>query len=373
MEKEGSSRYIFFGLLAVVAIASFITVIPFIGSVIIGAILAFIFHPLFEWVHRKVKYRALSAFLIAFVLLLLVTIPSAIFIKNLAGESQYLYLRTKQLVFSGSLIEDRCYEDTFLCRSVKNINSLLRDEKTRTYLLQLMNAGISSFTSQLSAILFSLPHLVLRFMVTLFTTYYLLVDGPQLMKRLATTIPLKVHHQDQVIKQFGDVTYALIYGTLIVALIQGAIAAFGFWLFGVKGFLWWGVVTTFFALVPFVGTALIWVPISAFLVLSGYVGGEQSIMLSGLGLFLYGVFVISAVDNIIKPYIIAEHARVHPLLVMVGVLGGLYMFGPIGAIIGPFLLALLQTLFEIYERERLPHIGETEPCILGRNNKRHRH
>src|SRR3972149_934987 len=142
MLKEGTGKYFFFGLLAVVAIASFIIIVPFIGSVIVGGILAFIFHPLYQWVHRRVRYKALSAFLIAILILVLVTVPSVILIKNLAGESQYLYVRTKQLVFSGSLIEDRCYEDTLVCRSVNNINTLMRDEKTRTYLLDLLNSSI---------------------------------------------------------------------------------------------------------------------------------------------------------------------------------------------------------------------------------------
>ncbi len=372
MLKEGNGKYFFFALLAIAIIASFIIIIPFIGSVIIGGILAFIFHPLFEWVHRRVKYKALSAFLIAFLILVLVTVPTVILVKNLAGESQYLYVRTKQLVFSGSLIEDRCYDDTFICRSVNNINALMRDEKTRTYLLDLLNSAISAFTKQISDVLLSLPHLILGLMVTLFTTYYLLSDGPTLLKRLATVIPLKVHHQDQVVKQFSDVTYALIYGALIVAITQGALAAFGFWVFGVKGFLWWGVVTTFFALVPFVGTAMIWVPISTFLLVSGYAGGEQGLILRGFGLFLYGMFIIASVDNILKPFIIAERARVHPLLVMVGVLGGLYSFGAIGAIVGPFFLTLVQTLFEIYERERLPHLNEDVPLFNGHTDKQHR-
>ena len=369
MLKEGNGRYFFFALLGLVIIASFIIIIPFIGSVIVGGILAFIFHPLFEWVHRRVKYKALSAFLIAVLILVLVTVPTVILVKNLAGESQYLYVRTKQLVFSGSLIEDRCYDDTFICRSVNNVNALMRDEKTRDYLLDLLNSAIAAFTKQFSDILLSLPHLILGLMVTLFTTYYLLSDGPALLKRLTTVIPLKVHHQDQVAKQFSDVTYALIYGALIVAITQGALAAFGFWIFGVKGFLWWGVVTTFFALVPFVGTAMIWVPISTFLVVSGYAAGEQGLILRGFGLFLYGMFIIASADNILKPFIIAERARVHPLLVMVGVLGGLYMFGAIGAIVGPFVLTLLQTLFEIYERERIHHIDEPTAVFNGHDDK----
>ncbi|MBI4146285.1 AI-2E family transporter [Candidatus Woesearchaeota archaeon] len=370
MLKEGNSKLFFFALLGLVFLGSLIIIVPLIGSLVGGVMLAYIFHPVYERVRNRVRYKGLAAFLIAIAILIIITVPTMFLVQHLAQESQFLYLRTKQLVFSGTLIEDRCYEDTFICRNINNVNSLLRDEKTRSYLISLLNNFIAAVTKQVSDVLVSLPGIMVQLLVTLFTTYYLLTDGPALTARLAKIIPLKVHHQDQVVKQFGDVAHALIYGSLIVALFQGALAAFGFWLFGVKGFLWWGVITTFFALVPFVGTAMIWVPISTFLIISGYASGEQGLIWSGIGLFIYGVLVISSVDNILKPFIIAGRARVHPLLVMLGVIGGLLLFGVIGAVIGPFLLALLQTLFEIYERERLPHLNDPELCIMGHNNQK---
>ncbi|HLC32695.1 MAG TPA: AI-2E family transporter, partial [Candidatus Nanoarchaeia archaeon] len=83
----------------------------------------------------------------------------------------------------------------------------------------------------------------------------------------------------------------------------------------------------------------------------GYIQGESVLVVRGIGLFLFGLVVISTVDNVLKPFIIAGRTRVHPLLVLIGVFGGLYFFGFIGLIIGPFVLSLFQTLFEIYERE----------------------
>ncbi|RMD57469.1 AI-2E family transporter, partial [Candidatus Woesearchaeota archaeon] len=242
------------------------------------------------------------------------------------------------------------------------------DERNRAYLISLLNDFIGSITQKVSDIIISLPQIILALFVTLFTTYYTLTEGKKGVSRIARIIPLRVHHQEQVIKQFGDVTYALIYGSFIVALVQGTLGAFGFWIFGIKGFLWWGIATTLFALVPFVGTAIVWVPMSLFLTLSGYVQGEIGLIWRGFGLFLYGLFVISTVDNILKPLIIAGRAKVHPLLVLLGVLGGLATFGLIGLIVGPFVLTGLQKMFEIYERESQPHLKESKACILGREN-----
>ncbi len=373
MQKEGHSKYFFLTIFSLAALASIIIVIPFLSSIVAGGLLAFVFYPFYSWVQRRVKYRSLSAFIIAFFIILLVTLPTLVLVQNLATESQYLYLRTKQQLVAGQFIEDRCYDNTFLCKSVRNVNGLLRDENTRNYLIGLLNDFIGAVTQKISDAIVSLPKILLNLFVALFTLYYLLTEGKGLVQRLAKIIPLKVHHQEQVIKQFADVTYALIYGSFIVALIQGALGAFGFWIFGIKGFLWWGIVTTLFALVPFVGTGLIWAPMSLFLFVSGYVQGEPNLMWRGIGLFFYGLLVISTIDNILKPIIIAGRARVHPLLVLFGVLGGFFMFGLIGLVAGPFVLTGLQKLFEIYEREKSPHVEEAkEECILGRVNETHK-
>ncbi len=89
-------------------------------------------------------------------------------------------------------------------------------------------------------------------------------------------------------------------------------------------------------------------------------------------MFLYGLIIISTSDNILKPIVVAGRARVHPMLILIGILGGLFVFGLIGLIIGPLILALLQTVLQIYERERLHHAKEPERDIIGRRNHRKR-
>src|SRR3989344_2817777 len=194
MEKEGLSKYFFLAVLGVVGLASIIIVIPVLTSII-------------------------AAFLIAFMIILLVTIPSGLLVKSLAEETNYLCLRAKQQLFSGEIIENRCYEDTFICKSANNINNLLKDEATKSYLISLLNDVIGFITGKVSGVILALPSIALSLMVTLFTTFYLLVEGKDYLKRVTQIVPLKVHHQDQVIKQFSDVTYALIYGSFIVALV----------------------------------------------------------------------------------------------------------------------------------------------------------
>lgn len=371
MLKDGSQgKYFFIGMIAVVAVISLFIIFPFLTSILSGAILAFVFYPLYNWMQKHIRYKSVAAFITAVIIVLIVTIPAVIIIKNATAESHYLYLRLKQQVFTGQLIDTHCYEDGFVCKFVNDINGLLREDSIRSYLLNLLNDVLTFVTKKVSSFIFTLPALVIHLVVVLFTTYYMLKDGAEIIQRVAKVAPLKVHHQEEIVKQFGDVTYAVIYGSFVVALVQGTLGAFGFWLFGINNFIWWAIVMTFFALIPFIGTWVVWLPASLFLGITGYVQADTVLVWKGIGLFFFGLLIISTIDNILKPVIVAGRARVHPLLIVIGILGGLFAFGLIGIIIGPIVLALFQTLLEIYERERRPHIRDLEVDILGHVHKR---
>ena len=351
MQKEDKYRNFFLGTLLFLGLASIIMIAPFLTSVIGGAVLAFIFTPFYKWLAHKINSQGISAFITVILIAVIVTIPAVILAQNLTREAQESYLFLKQEILGGKLIEGHCLDDSIICDSVNSVNSLLREPDTREYLLSLLTTILQNFTQKISSTLVSIPRLTINALIVLFTTYYLLIDGKNLVHRMALLIPLRPRHQQLIINQFSEVTYALIYGSFIVAIAQGMLGAFGFWLFGIKGFLWWGVLMTILALVPFLGTAIVWLPASLFLMLNGYLLGETALVTRGIGLLVFGVLIISTADNVLKPFIIAGKANVHPLLVLVGVFGGLFLLGFIGLILGPLVLSLFQTLFEIYERE----------------------
>ena len=106
------------------------------------------------------------------------------------------------------------------------------------------------------------------------------------------------------------------------------------------------------ALIPFAGTAIIWLPAALNLMFMGYIENSNSPVIRGALLLLYGIFVLSFIDHFLKPKLIGDKAEVHPILVLVGVLGGLNIFGPVGLILGPIILALLITFIDIYAEEQ---------------------
>lgn len=370
MKKDGGfGKTAFIILILAAAVLSFFIIKPFLAAIIGGSLLAFIFYPVYTRVKKVIKNENLAAFLIAIAIVVLITIPSVFLLTNLTKETHDLYIETKDKIAAGSVMAGKCQEEEgFICSSINRVNSMMENEAIRKYAIAMVTDFLSYVTDKFGTLVFSVPGIILHIFITLFITFYMLKDGPKFFKRLTTVVPMKVHHQDQIHKQFSDVIYAVIYGSLIVALLQGTLAAFGYWVFGLKGFLFWGIVTAFFAFVPFIGTAAIWFPASIYLAILGYIHGETGMILRAIGLFLYGLIIVGTVDNVIKPILVAERARIHPILILVGVLGGLALFGLIGLIIGPLALALLQTLLLIYERERKHHKKELQTDILGKRN-----
>ncbi|MDP3765715.1 MAG: AI-2E family transporter, partial [Nanoarchaeota archaeon] len=152
--------------------------------------------------------------------------------------------------------------------------------------------------------------------------------------------------------KFHHVTYGVFYGNITIAIVQGILGIIGFALLGVPSPILWGFVMMLFALVPYFGSAIIWLPAALNLIFIGYLQNDSSLIIRGTILIAYGVLVISTIDNILKPKLIGSKAKIHPILVLIGVLGGLSLFGFIGFILGPLMLALLVTFIDVYEKEK---------------------
>jgi len=182
--------------------------------------------------------------------------------------------------------------------------------------------------------------------------FFLFRDGEIFIDKIERIMPLKDKYRKHVFKRLNNMAYAVIYGTIIIAIIQGTLGGIGFLIFGLSSPLLWGVVMMFAALIPYIGSSIIWFPASLILIFSGYLNLETTLIIKGILLMLYGIFVVGTIDNILKPKIIGDKGGLHPVLVLLGVVGGLSFIGFIGVIIGPIILAMLVTFIKIYEEEK---------------------
>ena len=181
--------------------------------------------------------------------------------------------------------------------------------------------------------------------IMIIALHFFLADGPAMLSSLMRLSPLDDRHERELLEEFDRVSRAVVVATLLSAVVQGILAGLGFWVAGVGSVFLLTLLTTLFALVPFVGAAAVWVPACLYLFFF-----EERLLAAGL-LAAYGGGIVSLADNVIKPMVLHGQSNLHPLLALLSVLGGVQALGPIGVLVGPMVVVFLQTLLNILQRE----------------------
>jgi len=190
-----------------------------------------------------------------------------------------------------------------------------------------------------------LGNLILGTAIMTIGLYFFLLDGPRMIESFKGLSPIDDAHEEELISEFGNVSRAVVVATLLSALVQGLLAGIGFYFAGLDSIFLLTVLSAVLAMVPFVGAAAVWVPCSLYLYFF------ENNLTAAIGLAIYGAAVISMADNVIKPFVLHGQSNLHPLLALLSVLGGVAALGPIGILIGPMVVAFLQTLLKILQRE----------------------
>jgi predicted PurR-regulated permease PerM len=186
----------------------------------------------------------------------------------------------------------------------------------------------------------------LDLVIFLMMLFFLLRDGEELRQSLRGVSPFTRGQETELLEHLGNTVKAVLQAMIIVPLIQGVVAFFGFWAFGLPSPLLWAVMVVFAALIPILGSPLAWIPAALYFLVNGRMG-------LALGMTAYGVFVISMVDNIVKPMILRGSAQIHMMLGFLSIMGGLIAFGPKGLIVGPVVLSLVLSAYRIYRYDIL--------------------
>jgi predicted PurR-regulated permease PerM len=221
--------------------------------------------------------------------------------------------------------------DPYLAPAVSNL--LAQVSAWVQFLIQRLATGVGSFAIEL-------------FIFFMFL-FFMLRDGRAFLSLLRSLSPLSPEQETRVIEHLAATTKGALLGILVVPIAQGALATIGYWLFGVPNALLWGCITIIACLIPLLGAPVVWIPITIFVFFT-----EPA--WRGIALFLYGTFVISGIDNVLKPMLLSGTARVHPLPGFLCVVGGTLAFGPAGLLVGPVVLSLAISALYIYRTEFQP-------------------
>lgn len=219
----------------------------------------------------------------------------------------------------------------------------------RAQLQGLMQTTFSMTTGSIANVSGALMVLAARFsfslMIFVMALFFWFADGPEIVRSLMVLSPLEDKYEEQLLAEFERLVRAVVAGSIASAAAQAILSGLGFWFAGVSSIFLLMAATAVFAMVPFVGASLIWGPVSLWLIFA------EGRMGAGIGLAIFGLVVVSTIDNLVRPWIIVEKASLHPLAALLGVLGGIQTLGPTGVFVGPIVVAFLQTILTLLHRE----------------------
>lgn len=326
----------FFTLFAAAGVLSFAVMSPYIIPIFLAGVFTILFAPFHIRMRRWVKgSETVAALGTVFLVLCLILLP---------------------LILLGALMSQEVFS-IYAALSDGNGGFPLLDQATKTIELQIQNvipsfelhtsiysyleAGLRWVGGNLNAFLSSVLSFVSQLLLILISMFFFYRDGEKLHNFIVKWSPLSDAYDENIITKIELAVASVIKGSLATAILQGALLGLGFALFSVPNPVLWGVVGTVTALIPVVGTGIVFLPAVVFLFLDGH-------LISSGGLLLWGLFLVGLIDNIARSMFMHRGIDIHPFLIFLSVLGGLAYFGPIGFLAGPIVLAFFFALLDIY-------------------------
>ncbi|MEK6952902.1 MAG: AI-2E family transporter [Nanoarchaeota archaeon] len=331
LELKKHSNYFFVGSFILIIIAAIILIWPFFDSIIGAAVLSFVVYPVYKFILKYLKNSILSSLITSLIVILLMLLPFVFFGTSLLNETTNFFYNVRDINFEGLRLD---YINSYFGSNI-DVSSFIKDGLNKISIVLIQ--GAYDF-------IVDIPGKLLSLFIIFFLMFYFLIDGEKLTNTIKEALPLKRRYKEDIAKKFRDSIYATLYGVVLTGIIQGIIGTIGLLIFKVDSPFLWGFAMIILSMIPLVGAAFIWFPISLIKIASGDIT-------NGLGLLFYGLLIVSTIDNIIRPKLIGSKAKIHPALALIGVFGGLKVFGLMGIFIGPLILSILTVFFEIYTSE----------------------
>lgn len=328
-------------LLLVTAIALYLCwlmVKPFAGVLAWAAVLVIVFYPVHQrivrWTRRPSLAALLSCLLVILTILVPVTLVTIAVIREFSGAAQTLQSNLAALLDPNSPLTGRPLR--WLGQYVD-----LSQLRSQEQILEWLKGRSSSIAGQTLGFLGGAIGIVVQMFFVIFTMYYLFRDGDRILDAVRDALPLEKKQAETILERTRDVVGASVYGVFSIAIIQGVLGGLAFWALGLPSAIVWCVVMIFMSMIPMLGAFVVWVPAALYLFATGH-------YLKGIFLVLWGTLVIGMIDNFLRPKLVGGRTKLHELLIFFAVLGGLQVFGVLGIVLGPVVLAITLALVDVF-------------------------
>ncbi len=339
--------YFLLAFLIFALILGFVLVEPFLHTIIVSSALSIIFSPVYAWLAKRLGGRnAIAAGVTVALAVFALILPLAFLVWGLVTQG----------MSSLTAINHWAANTDFI--------ALLKDERIAPYVAWLRETfpflhideaaiqarfltlanSISGYMLDASTVLVgNMAKLLLRFFLMVFMVFYFLLEGTAIVQKLKYLAPLRTHQEDILIDSMQRVARAVLFGSVLIAVLQGLTGALGLYIVGIPP-LFWGTMMGLAAFIPVIGTGLIWIPATAYM----FFFGNQN---WALFLLLWNVLVVTNIDTILRPLLMKRAAQVSPFYIFLSILGGIHAFGALGIFYGPLILSFIMVMLQIYGEE----------------------
>ncbi len=339
MKQDNINKAVLAVVVAAIS-ALFLTMIAdFLMVIFMAALFAALFHPLYLRLRQLFGGREAFASLVT-VLIALCFVFVPLLLVGSAAVGQALALQGNLAAVIAWVAEPGAVSSAL--EYLPFYEQLLPfREVVVSQLTSVLGSASAKIVELLQSVTIGTVSMVVRLLIAVYAMFFLLIDGDQLLKRILYYLPLDDHDERLLLHRFTSVTRATLKGTIVIGVLQGALAGLAFAVVGLPSALFWSIAMMLLSVVPGIGTALVWVPATAFLLVTGDT-------VSGIGLGLFCALVVGSLDNVLRPKLVGSDTELHELMIFFSTMGGLVMFGFLGFIIGPIVGALFVTVWHIY-------------------------
>ena len=335
LNEKDIRKIIVLGMMLILAVLVFLLVKPLLLSIVGGLILAYVFFPIYRRIQDKIKLRNLSAALVTLIALMVIFVPLWFMIPILIQQSFQIFVMIQNLNVA-----------EFLHKILPNLSDQFIVQLSvtfDTFVSKLTSGGLNSLANTL----LDFPKFLLQAFIIGFVFFFTLRDSDHLRNFVSEISPFDKLQEVALTQKFKNLTDSIIYGQIVVGLIQGIFAGLGFIIFGVPNALFLTSLAIMFAIIPIVGPGLIWIPLVVFMFAAD---GNSAL---AFGFLLYNLLIVSTIDNVVRTYLVSRRADVPVIIIFIGMIGGLFIFGILGLILGPIILTYFLVFLKAYKEKTL--------------------
>lgn len=336
IDEKTAKKFFAIGVVILLLGLSFIILMPLAIAIMMGLILAFIFHPIYRKLFQWTKLKTFSSLIVCFIFLIIIIIP-LYFMLPLAIKQMfemYTVLQNVNLL----LILEKIFPSIFSSPEITatlsaNFNSMMSS---------ILSSTLNSFTNYLV----ESPKIIINIFVFISVFFFGLKNGEEIVQYIKDISPFSKNYEERIFGRFKETTNALIYGDIIAGVIQGLSTGLALFILGIPNVLVLTLLAIFLSMLPIVGAYLIWIPAAIYLFIHGNI-------VSAIILAIYGLTVITWIDNFVRAFVVSKKAKINSGIIFISMMGGMIVFGFFGIIIGPLIISYLFLILELYKENKL--------------------